>query len=331
MRDDEGALRAYRNVCRHRGSRLLSGSGQCKAAIRCRYHGWTYRLDGSLIGVPEGMAFGEKLDKPSLGLMPVRVEEMCGLVFVNLDPDAAPLAELVGDLPQRLAPYRIETLEPFAPAERHPAGQLEGRRRQLHRGLPHPHRPPGADADARLQALRRRGQRALRVVRRAAARQAAQQPARAAVRPARHADAGPARARPDASGATSTSTPTRRSTCTPTRSTPGRCCPTAWPAPATCSASYRPASAEPAHPVRAVGQPAPQHPRARRGHRPRRQRPAGAADARLPLRAAVGARGGRRLVRRPHPGRPGAGDGGARVARHQRCGRRGNGVEAAAG
>ena len=116
VRDDTGGLRAYRNVCRHRGSRLLSGSGQCKAAIRCRYHGWTYKLDGSLIGVPEGLAFGEKLDKPSLSLMPVRVEEMCGLVFVNLDADATPLAELVGDLPRRLAPYRIETLAPFAPA-----------------------------------------------------------------------------------------------------------------------------------------------------------------------------------------------------------------------
>ncbi|MGH2895078.1 MAG: aromatic ring-hydroxylating oxygenase subunit alpha, partial [Solirubrobacteraceae bacterium] len=84
VRDDKGGLRAYLNVCRHRGSRLLSGSGQCKAAIRCRYHGWTYKMDGSLIGVPEGMAFGEKLDKKSLSLMPVRVEEMCGLVFVNL-------------------------------------------------------------------------------------------------------------------------------------------------------------------------------------------------------------------------------------------------------
>jgi choline monooxygenase len=115
VRDETGALRAYLNVCRHRGSRLLSGSGQCKAAIRCRYHGWTYKMDGSLIGVPEGLAFGEKLDKKSLGLMPARVEEMCGLVFVNLDPDAAPLAELVGDLPQRLARYRIETLTPFAP------------------------------------------------------------------------------------------------------------------------------------------------------------------------------------------------------------------------
>ena len=116
VRDDEGQLRAYRNVCRHRGSRLLSGSGQCKAAIRCRYHGWTYRLDGSLIGVPEGLGFGDRLDKSTLGLLPVRVEEMCGLIFVNLDRDATPLAELVGDLPQRLAKYRIETLESFAPS-----------------------------------------------------------------------------------------------------------------------------------------------------------------------------------------------------------------------
>ncbi len=116
VRDDENQLRAFKNVCRHRGSRLLSGSGQCKAAIRCRYHGWTYKLDGSLIGIPEGMAFEEKVNKRRFGLMPARVEELCGLVFVNLDPDATPLSELVGDLPQRLAPYRIESLQPFAPS-----------------------------------------------------------------------------------------------------------------------------------------------------------------------------------------------------------------------
>jgi choline monooxygenase len=116
VRDENHQLRAFKNVCRHRGSRLLSGSGQCKQAIRCRYHGWTYRLDGSLIGIPEGMSYPERPDKSMLGLMPARVEEMCGLIFVNLDPGAAPLAELVGDLPQRLAPYRIQTLASFAPA-----------------------------------------------------------------------------------------------------------------------------------------------------------------------------------------------------------------------
>jgi Rieske 2Fe-2S family protein len=113
VRDEESRLRGYRNVCRHRGSRLLSGSGQCKAAIRCRYHGWTYRFDGTLIGVPEARAFGERLDKASLGLLPARVEELCGLVFVNLDPDATPLADLVGDLPARLARYPIASLQSF--------------------------------------------------------------------------------------------------------------------------------------------------------------------------------------------------------------------------
>jgi choline monooxygenase len=109
VRDDEGRLRAFRNVCRHRGSRLLSGSGECKKAIRCRYHGWTYRMDGQLIGVPEGRQI-PGLDKSSLGLFPARVEELCGLVFVNLDIHATPLAEQVAGLPERLARYGFERL-----------------------------------------------------------------------------------------------------------------------------------------------------------------------------------------------------------------------------
>ena len=115
VRDEEGELRAFRNVCRHRGSMLLTGEGTCKQALRCRYHGWTYKLDGTLIGLPEVRAFGPDLDKSELGLMPARVEVMCGVVFVNLDPDAAPLADLVGDLPQRLARYDIPSLVPFSP------------------------------------------------------------------------------------------------------------------------------------------------------------------------------------------------------------------------
>jgi choline monooxygenase len=111
IRDDDGELRAFRNVCRHRGSRLLSGSGECGKAIRCRYHGWTYRFDGSLIGVPEGRAI-PGLDKSALGLFPARVEVLCGLVFVNLDADAAPLADQVTGLPERLARYGLERLRP---------------------------------------------------------------------------------------------------------------------------------------------------------------------------------------------------------------------------
>ena len=112
LRDQDGQLRAFRNVCRHRGSRLLNGSGQCGKAIRCLYHGWTYRTDGELIGVPEGRSIAG-LDKSELGLFPVRAETLCGLVFVNLDIHAQPLAEQVAGLPERLAPYGIERLEPY--------------------------------------------------------------------------------------------------------------------------------------------------------------------------------------------------------------------------
>jgi Rieske 2Fe-2S family protein len=112
VRDHDGEIRAFRNVCRHRGSRLLSGTGSCGKAIRCLYHGWTYRLDGELIGVPEGREIPD-LDKSRLGLHQVRAEVFCGLVFVNLDPGAAPLGERLGGLAERLERYRLPELERF--------------------------------------------------------------------------------------------------------------------------------------------------------------------------------------------------------------------------
>ena len=86
--------------------------GRVRKAIRCRYHGWTYRLDGELIGVPEGRSI-PSLDKSTLGLFPARVEVMCGLVFVNLDIHATPLAEQVGACPSASRRYGIERLEPI--------------------------------------------------------------------------------------------------------------------------------------------------------------------------------------------------------------------------
>ena len=77
VRDQDGEIRAFRNVCRHRGSRLLAGSGRCGKAIRCLYHGWTYRTDGTLIGVPEGRDIPD-LDKSRLGLHHVRAEVFSG-------------------------------------------------------------------------------------------------------------------------------------------------------------------------------------------------------------------------------------------------------------
>jgi choline monooxygenase len=113
IRGEDGELRAFRNVCRHRASRLREGRGECGKALRCPYHGWTYRTDGSLIGVPEGRGFAG-LDKSALGLMPARVEQFAGFVFVNLDLDAAPLADGLEGLEARLAPYDIAAMERFS-------------------------------------------------------------------------------------------------------------------------------------------------------------------------------------------------------------------------
>jgi Rieske 2Fe-2S family protein len=114
LRGDDGELRAFRNVCRHRGSQLLTGHGRCKKAIRCRYHGWTYdATDGRLLGVPEHRRYAE-LDKAALGLHQVRVEAVAGLLFVNLDPAAEPLARHTPGLAERLEPYGIPRLERFS-------------------------------------------------------------------------------------------------------------------------------------------------------------------------------------------------------------------------
>ena len=113
VRTEDGDLRAYRNVCRHRGSELLTGDGKCKRAIRCRYHGWTYdSTDGRLMGVPEHRGYAE-LDKSKLGLMPARVETLAGFVFVNLDSEARPLSDLTQGLAERLERYGIPELEMF--------------------------------------------------------------------------------------------------------------------------------------------------------------------------------------------------------------------------
>jgi Rieske 2Fe-2S family protein len=112
IRGEDRELRAFRNVCRHRAARLREGRGECGKALRCPYHGWTYRTDGSLIGVPEGRGFAG-LDKSLLSLMPARIETFSGFVFVAIDPDIAPLADSLGGLAERLAPYGIERLTRF--------------------------------------------------------------------------------------------------------------------------------------------------------------------------------------------------------------------------
>jgi len=95
-RAEDGKLRAFYNVCKHRAHQLLSGEGKASRIV-CPYHAWTYELDGRLRGAPhtKGMA---DFDPKGICLDEVRVEEFGGFVYVSLDKDAVPLAEQSGGL-----------------------------------------------------------------------------------------------------------------------------------------------------------------------------------------------------------------------------------------
>jgi phenylpropionate dioxygenase-like ring-hydroxylating dioxygenase large terminal subunit len=113
LRDRGGTIRAFHNVCRHRGARLLDGAGNCPT-ITCPYHGWTYRHDGGLIGMPVKESF-PGLDRSEHGLRPVRVDTAFGFVFVCLAGDPAPIATVWGRLGEELRPYRCEEMVPLGP------------------------------------------------------------------------------------------------------------------------------------------------------------------------------------------------------------------------
>lgn len=101
VRDKQGVLRAFFNVCRHRGGPIeTSERGSCKI-LQCKYHGWTYQLDGSLRGVPQ-WNYVELFDKKDYGLIPVEVTTWGGLIFVSLDKNAVPLNDIFDGLGERV-------------------------------------------------------------------------------------------------------------------------------------------------------------------------------------------------------------------------------------
>ncbi len=103
VRGSDGRVRAFRNACRHRGSRVADGAG-CAKAFVCRYHGWTYGLDGTLRHVPHEHGF-PGLDTATRGLVPLATVETRGLVFVSQGPARAG-AMALDELPPLLSPGR---------------------------------------------------------------------------------------------------------------------------------------------------------------------------------------------------------------------------------
>jgi choline monooxygenase len=100
-RDTAGELRAFINVCRHRGAVLTDGCGN-RSSIQCSYHAWTYDLDGTLRAAPRSEREPE-FDPADWSLLPASVGTWGPFLFVNPDPEAPPLEEHLGDLPAILA------------------------------------------------------------------------------------------------------------------------------------------------------------------------------------------------------------------------------------
>ncbi|MEM7432295.1 MAG: aromatic ring-hydroxylating dioxygenase subunit alpha [Pseudomonadota bacterium] len=107
MRGKDGRLRAFLNVCRHRASRILEGSGRCRGVVRCPYHGWTYQLDGTLLAIPQDEHF-PGIDRSAHGLYEVEVETYFGFLFVRVRSGGASIAEHFGEMSRFFRHYQSE-------------------------------------------------------------------------------------------------------------------------------------------------------------------------------------------------------------------------------
>jgi len=112
IRGEDGAVRCFHNVCRHRAARLLKGeSGSCRR-IKCPYHAWRYDLEGNLKNVPFERDFPD-FKKEDHGLKPVEMEVWQGFIFIRFGGDGPSVADLFAPYAKDIAPHRLEGVEPM--------------------------------------------------------------------------------------------------------------------------------------------------------------------------------------------------------------------------
>ncbi|MGB1010956.1 MAG: aromatic ring-hydroxylating oxygenase subunit alpha [Thiolinea sp.] len=109
-------LRAFHNICRHRGTQLIRTVGKAQKALTCPYHDWTYDLEGKLISVPEEQDEFPGLDKSCLGLKPASVDIWRSMIFVHPDPDIGSIMNWFGEIEPYLGPHKVEELAEYPDA-----------------------------------------------------------------------------------------------------------------------------------------------------------------------------------------------------------------------
>jgi phenylpropionate dioxygenase-like ring-hydroxylating dioxygenase large terminal subunit len=113
IRAEDGGVRAFHNVCRHRAARLLDGpKGHCGKRITCPYHAWTYGIDGRLLAVPNRESF-KGMDTARHGLATLEHEVLLGFIFVRFAPGLPSVRDMAAPYAHELKPYRFEELVPM--------------------------------------------------------------------------------------------------------------------------------------------------------------------------------------------------------------------------
>ncbi|MEM7535553.1 MAG: aromatic ring-hydroxylating dioxygenase subunit alpha, partial [Chloroflexota bacterium] len=110
-------LRAFHNICRHRGTQLLRAVGKTQRAITCPYHDWTYDLEGNLISIPEEEKEFPNIDKSCLGLKPASVDRWRGMLWVHPDPGAGSIMGWFGEVEPYLGPHQVDNLVEYPEAK----------------------------------------------------------------------------------------------------------------------------------------------------------------------------------------------------------------------
>jgi phenylpropionate dioxygenase-like ring-hydroxylating dioxygenase large terminal subunit len=110
MRDSQAQIRAFYNVCQHRGNRIFTNDSGSVQQIACPYHGWRYDLEGALLEVPDEERFCPPVKKSERSLKPVKLELWAGMVWLNMDPDAGTLKDYLGPIIDNLSPYHFENM-----------------------------------------------------------------------------------------------------------------------------------------------------------------------------------------------------------------------------
>ena len=113
IRGEDGEIRAFHNLCRHRGSKVVEGSeGHCEKAIVCPFHAWSYYLDGRLKTIPRADTFPE-IDKKEFGLKPLDCEVWHGLIFIRFEGDGKSVAGIMATAEDEINLYNMTDMKPL--------------------------------------------------------------------------------------------------------------------------------------------------------------------------------------------------------------------------